>query len=80
MLNIQARWPDAEADDAIFTWARETFAAMKPHAAGGVYVNFVSDEGEARVHEASYRRLATLNAEWDPEHALHLNQNVRPAA
>ena len=58
---------------------------MKPHAAGGVYVNFASgDEGEARVceayDEASYRRLAALKAEWDPENALHLNQNIRPAA
>ena len=85
VLNIQARWRDAEADNANVNWARETFAAMKPHTAGGVYVNFVSgDEGEARVHEAydeaTYRRLAMLKAEWDPENALHLNQNVRPAA
>ncbi len=85
VLNIQARWRDAEVDDANVNWARETFAALAPHAAGGVYVNFVSgDEGEARVREAydeaTYRRLATLKAEWDPENALHLNQNVRPAA
>jgi FAD/FMN-containing dehydrogenase len=85
VLNIQSRWRDATDDAANAAWARETFEAVAPHVAGGVYVNFISgDEGAARVREAydaaTYRRLAALKAEWDPENALHLNQNIEPAA
>ena len=83
VLNIQARWREADDDAANIAWARETFEAIAPHSAGGVYVNFISeDEGEGRVHEAYdaaiLRRLAALKVEWDPRNLLHLNQNIRP--
>jgi hypothetical protein len=63
-------------------WTRALFAATEPFSTGGVYVNFVGDEGEARARAAygmSYGRLAEIKARWDPENALHANQNVRPA-
>jgi hypothetical protein len=47
------------------------------------YVNFVGDEGEARVHDvypaATWERLARVKAEYDPENLFRLNQNVTPA-
>jgi FAD/FMN-containing dehydrogenase len=85
VVNIQSRWREAAEDDAHIAWARELFDSLTPHATGGAYVNFISqDEGEQRVHDAFggdvYDRLATIKAEWDPENVFHLNHNVRPAA
>ena len=48
------------------------------------YVNFVGDEGEARIHAAypgaTWDRLAAVKARYDPDNLFHLNQNVAPAA
>jgi FAD/FMN-containing dehydrogenase len=49
----------------------------------GVYVNFLGDEGEARVREAypgpTWDRLAAIKARYDPGNLFRLNQNVPPA-
>jgi len=48
-----------------------------------VYVNFLGDEGEQRVHEAyppaTYARLAALKKRYDPTNLFRLNQNILPA-
>ncbi len=50
----------------------------------GVYVNFLADEGRARVAEAypadTYARLAWVKSTYDPENLFAGNQNVRPIA
>ena len=50
----------------------------------GVYVNFLGDEGEARVREAypgpTWDRLAAVKRRYDPTNLFRLNQNVPPAA
>jgi hypothetical protein len=57
-------------------WCRDYFAALEPHATGGVYVNFLhNDEGEARVRAAygdRYERLAAIKARYDPDNSLPL--------
>jgi len=64
-------------------WVRETARAAQPFAAGGQYLNFLADEGEARVRsaygEAAYARLARLKAQLDPTNLFRLNQNIVPA-
>ena len=49
----------------------------------GAYVNFIGDEGEARVRAAypggTWERLAKIKARCDPTNLFHLNQNVPPA-
>jgi len=49
----------------------------------GVYVNFLGDEGEARVREAypgaTWDRLAAIKARYDPTNFFRLNQNIPPA-
>ena len=49
----------------------------------GAYVNFVSDEGEDRIHDAypgtTWDRLAAIKGTYDPDNLFHLNQNVPPA-
>ena len=49
----------------------------------GAYVNFLADEGEARVRAAypgaTWERLATVKARYDPANLFRLNQNIPPA-
>jgi FAD/FMN-containing dehydrogenase len=78
-----ATWERA-ADDAInIAWARDSNAAMRPHATGGVYLNFIGDEGQDRIRaaygEENYRRLAEIKAQYDPDNVFRGNQNIMPA-
>jgi FAD/FMN-containing dehydrogenase len=83
-LIIFAAWDDPAQDDANIGWARELWAAMRPFAADGVYVNYlgdVRDEGEDRVraaYGAQYDRLAALKAKYDPTNLFRVNQNITP--
>jgi hypothetical protein len=50
----------------------------------GAYVNFVNDEGPARVRDAypgaTWDRLAAIKARYDPDNLFRRNQNVPPRA
>ncbi len=82
-ININAAWKEGGPSHPDIGWCREYFAAMKPHATGGVYVNFLhNDEGEARVRAAygdRYDRLARIKSRYDPDNIFSSNQNIRPA-
>jgi hypothetical protein len=74
---------DASYDERRRIWTRETFDALTPFSTGGVYVNFMGNEGAERVAAAyglAYARMAALKARWDPDSVFRINQNVRPAA
>jgi FAD/FMN-containing dehydrogenase len=64
-------------------WAESLWRAIR-HDGKGVYVNFLGEEGEARVREAypgaTYDRLAAVKAAYDPENLFRFNQNVAPKA
>jgi FAD/FMN-containing dehydrogenase len=81
-LNILSRWRDPAEDEMQIAWTREFWAAMQPHALGGSYVNFLSDEGRDRVRAAygaaTYERLRSLKRSYDPSNLLRYNQNVAP--
>jgi FAD/FMN-containing dehydrogenase len=83
-MNIIATWPEpTPAERETHTrWAREFAEAMTPHTTGGVYVNFLGNEGEERVRAAygakTYARLAEVKTRHDPENTFRLNQNIRP--
>jgi FAD/FMN-containing dehydrogenase len=69
---------DRPAHDA---WADE-FAAALRQGDPGVYVNFLSDEGPARVREAypgpTWDRLVEVKRRWDPDNLFRRNQNIPP--
>ena len=83
---IDGVWlPDESGEHAVAetAWARRFLQALQPHRGDGVYVNFLdSDDGTSRIQEAygdqTYRRLAEVKTEYDPDNAFHHNKNIRP--
>jgi hypothetical protein len=68
--------------DLLRAWTIEYWEALRPHALGGAYVNFVGDEGGSGVrpsYGANYERLAEAKRKYDPENVFHVNQNIEPA-
>ncbi len=84
-LNINGAWSDPQATDQHIAWVRGFWEVMRPYSTGGVYVNFLADEGEEQVRAAygsaeKYGRLAALKKAYDPTNLFRINQNIRPAA
>lgn len=74
--------PDPVNAAAITEWAKSYWEALHPTSAGGAYVNFLMDEGQARVRASyggNYDRLAGIKRRYDPDNVFHVNQNIRPA-
>ncbi|HYZ75826.1 MAG TPA: FAD-binding oxidoreductase [Gaiellaceae bacterium] len=80
--NIGACTATAEGFDEEREWVRGFWSALEPHFTT-VYVNFLMDEGEARVRQAygpaKYDRLKALKRKVDPDNFFRLNQNIPPA-
>ncbi|NNF04732.1 MAG: FAD-binding oxidoreductase [Rhodothermales bacterium] len=81
VLNIHTRWRETSDDERCLEWARNFHEATEPFA-DGVYVNFLSDEGEDRVKAAysqeAWERLVTLKRKYDPQNLFRMNQNIKP--
>jgi FAD/FMN-containing dehydrogenase len=74
--------PDPANAALITDWTRAYWEELHPESAGGAYVNFLMEEGEDRVkasYVGNYERLAQIKQRYDPDNALHINQNIRPA-
>ncbi len=82
-LNIVTKWENPLEADRHIQWTRDFEVAMRPFSTGGVYVNFLGEEGEDRVRAAyglaKYGRLIALKNKYDPTNFFRLNQNVKPA-
>ncbi len=75
-------WDSADEDESHLGWGRGISADMKRFTNGGVYLNFIGDEGQDRVRAAfgdSYDRLAQIKAEYDPDNFFRFNQNIKPS-
>jgi FAD/FMN-containing dehydrogenase len=82
-MNVHGRWLDRTDDDKVIGWAREFFTAAAPYAAGSVYINFLTQDEGARIHEAygaNYARLLAIKQRYDPANLFHFNHNIRPDA
>lgn len=81
VLNIHTRWQEKEQDEKCMKWAREFHEATKPFS-HGVYVNFLSDEGKARIKDAYssevWKKLVEVKRKWDPDNFFRVNQNISP--
>lgn len=80
-LHILTGWLDPSEDEEMVSWADGFRDAMAPHATGGVYVNLLGRDEEARVPDAygaNLERLRVLKKRWDPENRFRINHNIRP--
>ncbi|MFN0155301.1 MAG: FAD-binding oxidoreductase [Gaiella sp.] len=74
--------PDPASAPALREWAIGYWEALHPYSAGGAYVNFMMEEGQARVkatYGPNYQRLRQVKAAYDPDNVFRVNQNIEPA-
>jgi FAD/FMN-containing dehydrogenase len=70
-------------DERVRTWARRAFQQTAPHAIGGGYVNFLTEDEAHRVaatYGSNYPRLQALKQRFDPANLFRMNVNIVPAA
>ena len=83
IMNVHGRWSDVRDDERVRTWARKVFQDAAPHATGGGYVNFLTDDEAERV-AASYGenrpRLQAVKQRYDPDNLFRMNLNIAPFA
>ncbi len=85
ILAVVAALHDGTPEDRAHrqAWVDELVATLRQDD-HGAYVNFLADEGEARVREAfpgeTWKRLAAVKRRYDPTNVFRLNQNVPPGA
>jgi UDP-N-acetylenolpyruvoylglucosamine reductase len=80
-LVIMPMWTDPVESEKHIRWADDLWKAMQPFSSGGVYVNYLGNEGEGRVKAAygtNYERLVSLKNKYDPMNLFRFNQNIRP--
>jgi FAD/FMN-containing dehydrogenase len=83
MVNVAAVYERPDEVAVHGPWV-EAFAAALRQGDDGAYVNFLGDEGEARIRAAypgsTWDRLRQIKARYDPTNLFRLNQNIPPAA
>ena len=81
VLNLHTRWQNPQNDEKCLKWAKDFHQDTQPFSRG-VYVNFLSNEGEDRVKQAYtpdvYKKLVTVKNQWDPGNLFRINQNIKP--
>jgi FAD/FMN-containing dehydrogenase len=80
LLGIIAAWEQGDGQEHL-AWTRAFWAETKPFANEGVYVNFMTDDGDARLRASygpNYARLVAIKNKYDPENFFRLNQNIKP--
>jgi FAD/FMN-containing dehydrogenase len=81
-LVITSVWQDRDESPRNIAWTRGLFAAVQPHAAAGVYVNYLDEDDVAgrsvSAFGANYARLQAVKAKYDPANFFAQNQNVLP--
>jgi FAD/FMN-containing dehydrogenase len=78
---IVSVWPDSTQTEQNIHWTDEAWQAMQPFASGGVYVNYLGEEGHDRVQAAyggNYDRLVAVKHQYDPTNLFRMNQNIPP--
>jgi FAD/FMN-containing dehydrogenase len=74
--------PDPANAGKITRWAKDYWDAVHPHSAPGAYINFMMEEGDARIEATygpNYSRLRQIKAKYDPANLFRVNQNIAPA-
>jgi len=82
LVNVAALYERPEQASQYAPWADGFVAALK-QGDDGAYVNFLVDEGEARIRAAypgkTWDRLRAIKRRYDPTNLFKICQNVPPA-
>ncbi len=82
MVNVAAICERPDEVAVHLPWVTGLAAALR-QGDTGAYVNFLADEGTARIHAAypgaTWDRLTAIKRRYDPTNLFHLNQNIPPA-
>lgn len=82
MVSLIAVWLDSSEDPELHrAWVVAAWEKTR-HEGSGAYVNFLEQEGAARIADAyppaTLARLRAIKRVWDPENVFRLNQNIAP--
>ena len=80
-LLVLRMWEDPTDSETNIDWARRCYRTAEPFLESGAYVNYLGDEGEAKIRAAygdNYERLAAIKNKYDPTNFFRLNQNILP--
>ena len=82
MVALAALYEAPEEKPTHEAWVNGFMAALQ-QGDRGAYVNFLDDEGEARIRAAypgaTWDRLTEIKRRYDPTNLFRLNQNIPPA-
>ena len=82
LLAVSNVWENPAEAERHIAWTEAFWREVAPRTAGA-YVNYLQDEGEARIRQAyppaTYQRLAEVKRQYDPANLFRGNQNIRPA-
>ncbi|MET3206549.1 MULTISPECIES: BBE domain-containing protein [unclassified Arthrobacter] len=91
LINRNAAWvshpygisPTPEEGQLAKAWVKDFRGKIAPYATGGVWLNFIGNEGQERTRAAfgngNYARLALVKRDVDPQNIFQGNQNILPA-
>ena len=74
-------WEDPAEDEALIAFGRSFRGALERWSRGTAYLNFVGEEGSARVRsafrEGAYERVLEVKRAFDPDNVFQGNQSLR---
>ena len=82
-LLVARMWQNPAESEKNIDWVRRCYQTAEPFLKPGVYVNYLGDEGEARVKAAygvNYEQLRAVKTKYDPTNFFRLNQNITPGS
>jgi FAD/FMN-containing dehydrogenase len=84
MMTVAAVYERTDEADEHLAWVKALAASVSEgRGEPAAYVNFLADEGEARVRDAypgaTWSRLAQIKRRYDPSNLFRRNQNIAPA-
>jgi FAD/FMN-containing dehydrogenase len=80
VIHPGAFWDDPAHDGEAAAWVRGYKEKLRAFTTGGVWLNFVGDEGTDRIKaafgEENLTRLMDVKRRYDPENVFHANHNL----
>jgi Berberine and berberine like len=78
---IASQWSDPRDTERCVTWARKTFAALKPYLAATRYVNYLeadAPDAAAVAYGPNLPRLRAIKSKYDRGNLFRNNVNILP--